>query len=95
VGSNNRFTKDPDAVVDFGIPWAEWLGTDTISAAPNSCTWLVPTGITSVLQTNTTTAAWIWLSGGTVGTEYALCNRIVTAGGRTQDQTIYVIIEER
>jgi hypothetical protein len=91
VGSSNRFRKDPDAIVDFGVPWAAWLVSDTITASA----WLVPTGITSVLQTNTTTSATIWLSGGTVGTEYALRNRITTVGGRTQDQTIYVTIEER
>ena len=91
MGSSNRFNKDPDAIVDYGIPWTEWLAGDTIVTS----TWLVPTGITSVLQTNTTTHAWIWLSGGTAGSEYAIRNRIVTAGGRTQDQTIYITIEER
>lgn len=91
MGSSNRFNKDPDAVLDFGIPWADWLAGDTILTS----TWLVPTEITSTLATNTTTQTTIWLSGGTVGTEYALRNRITTAGGRTQDQTIYITIEER
>ena len=91
MGSTNRFVKDPNAILDYSIPWTAWLASDTIA----SSTWTVPTGITNTLATNSTTTATIWLSGGTVGTEYALVNRIVTAGGRTQDQTIYITIEER
>lgn len=91
MGSSNRFWKDPNAILDYSIPWLDWLVADTISTS----TWVVPTGITKVTDTMTTTTTVIWLSGGTVGTEYAIVNRIVTAGGRTQDQTIYVIIEER
>ncbi|WP_425347612.1 hypothetical protein [Sinorhizobium mexicanum] len=30
----------------------------------------------------------VWLSSGTDGTNYSLVNRVVTAGGRTYDQTV-------
>ena len=91
MGSTNRFVKDPDAIVDYGIPWTAWLVADTIATS----TWVVPTGITKASDTFTTTQTTIWLSGGTVGAEYTLVNRITTAAGRTQDQTIYIRIEER
>jgi hypothetical protein len=88
---SNPFIKDPNAVLDYPVDWSIFLGTDTILVS----TWIVQTGITSVAETNSATSATIWLSGGTVGTKYALTNRIVTAGGRTEDRTIYVRIQEK
>ena len=85
------FIKDPDSVLDYQINWATWLGSDTISTS----TWTVPTGITKVTDSNTTTTATIWLSGGTAGTEYDLTDRIVTAGGRTADRTITVKVSDK
>lgn len=87
----NPYIKDPNAVLDYIINWAAFLGADAIL----SDSWIVPTGITSVTETNTSTTSTIWLSGGTVGEKYALTNRIVTAGGRTEDRTIYVRVEEK
>jgi hypothetical protein len=87
--------KDPDDTLDYIINWNggsdPFLGTDTIDTS----TWIVPTGITNESETNTDTTTTIWLSGGTVGTKYALTNRIVTFGGRIKDRTIYVKIKEQ
>ena len=83
--------KDPDAVKDYGINWADWLGADTISTS----TWTVPATITKDSDSKTTTTTTIWLSGGAAGTVYALTNHIVTAGGRKEDQTIEVRVPER
>lgn len=86
------FFKDPNAVKDIAIDWTRWLtltpsGTaDTIS----SSTWTVDSGITKDSDSSSTTLTTIWLSGGTAGTTYDLTNRIVTAGGRTEDRTISV-----
>lgn len=91
VGSSNLFLKDANAVLDYRIDWSAWLGVDTIA----STTWTVPTGITQDSATNTTTTATIWLSGGTAGTAYTLTNRIVTAAGRTQDQSITILVIDR
>ncbi len=87
----SRYTKDPDAVVDFAINWASWLGTDTISTA----TWTVPAGLTKASEENTTTIATVWLSGGTVGTDYTVACRIVTAGGRTDDRSLTIRVRAR
>lgn len=90
MASAATFTKDPNSVLDYQINWATWLGVDTIA----SSTWTVPTGLTTVTSSNSTTVAIIWLSGGTAGTDYDLLNRIVTAGGRTEDRTITIRVEE-
>lgn len=90
--SNSRsFPKDPDAILDYSIDWETWLDGDTISTS----TWIVPTGITKDSDTYSTTATVIWLSGGTAGSSYSLTNRITTAGGRTEDRTIEILVKER
>ena len=85
------FVKDPDATLDYIIDWSEWLDTDTISTS----TWTVPTGLTNVSDSNTTTTATIWLSGGTAGQRYTVSNRIVTAAGRTEDRSITIKVRQR
>lgn len=85
------FTKDPDAVLDYKVDWSDWLDTDTIVTSD----WTVPTGLTLELETNTTTIATAWLSGGTVATSYNVTNEITTADGRTDDRTITIKVKER
>ena len=85
------FTKDPNAVLDYQVDWSTWLAADTIATS----TWTAPTGIVVASSSNTTTAATVWLTGGTAGTTYSLVNRIVTAGLRTDDRTILVRVEEK
>ena len=86
-----QFNKDPDAVLDYEADWSAWLGSDTIE----SSSWTVPTGLTKDSEANTTTTATVWLSGGTAETIYDVINRIVTAGGRTEDRTIKIVCLER
>lgn len=83
--------KDPDGVEDYGFDWSDWLDTDTIS----SSTWIVPTGITKDSDSHTTTTTTIWLSDGTANTSYQITNRIITAGGRTEDRTGVLKVKER
>lgn len=44
---------------------------------------------------NTTTSTKIWLSGGVEGSNYDILNRVVTAGGRTMDQTTRLKIKSK
>jgi len=74
------FTKDPNAIKDYTLDWSEWLDDDTISTS----SWSVPTGITKVTDSTTSTTTIIWLSSGTQGSDYELFNTITTAGGRTE-----------
>ena len=87
------FTKDPDAVLDYSVDWSLWLAGDTISSSE----WLLEDGgvLEKVTDTHTATRATIWLQGGQDGITYLVTNRIVTSGGRTDDRTISIKVEDR
>ena len=91
MGTTQYFMKDPDAILDYSIDWSAWLGSDTISTS----SWSVPTGITKVSDSKTTTVTTIWLSGGTEGPTYAVVNHIKTAAGREDDRTLYIKVKSR
>ena len=87
------FTKDPDAVLDYSVDWSLWLAGDTISSSE----WLLEDGaaLQKVTDTHTSTKATNWQQGGQAGITYLVTNRIVTVGGRTDDRTISVKVEDR
>ena len=85
------FVKDPNAVLDYYVDWTRWLNGDTIATS----VWTVAAGLAVANDTHTTTAATVWLSGGTVGETYKVTNRITTTGGRTEDRSFDVKIAER
>ena len=86
--------KDPQAVLDYIFDWSAWLSavSDTITGTP---TWTVGTGLTRDSQSNTTTVATAFISGGTVGSKAPVSCRITTAGGRTDERTVYLKIVNR
>lgn len=86
-----QFIKDPNARLDYGFDWSEWLNGDTIT----NSTWIVTAGLTSDTPTNTTTVTKIWLSAGTLGELYTVTNRITTAAGRIDDRSFTVFINNR
>ena len=85
------FTKDPNAVLDYGIDWTRWLAGDQIATSE----WIIPTGLTKMADSKTATSATVWLSGGSVGQSYTVTNRITTAAGRTEDRSFTIRVEER
>lgn len=89
--SSNWFFKDPDSVTDYTLDWSHWLGTDTITAS----SWIVPAGITLTSSSFTATTATLFVSGGTLNTDYDLINRITTAMGRQEDAVVTVFIKEQ
>jgi hypothetical protein len=105
VGLLPSITKDPDAVLDYKMAWKDWLDGDTIATS----TWTIPTGLTGSSQAinsgATVTIEGIvhpvssvtttWLTGGTAGLRYRVTNRVVTAGGRTDDRSFDVIIADK
>jgi hypothetical protein len=86
-----RFTtfppKDPDEKKDYSFDWSAELDktADTIS----SSTWVVTgTGLTqssSPAPSFDHRTATVWYEAGTIGTDYVITNRIVTAQGRTHE----------
>ena len=85
------FTKDPDAVLDYAVDWTLWLAGDEIATSD----WTVPVGLTKVTDTKTAVKTTVWLSGGQAGQSYTVTNRITTTGGRTEDRSFIVKVEER
>ena len=83
--------KDPHAVLDYMVDWEPWLKGDTIVGSM----WLPADGLTIDYETFTATSATAWLAGGTVGVAYTLTNRVTTAGGRTDDRSITILVGER
>ena len=87
----NSFIRDPNARLDFGIRWSEWLAGDEIESAD----WTVPAGLTKEAESHSGDTAYVWLSGGTAGSTYPVMCRIETVGGRIDDRTIQIIVKER
>lgn len=87
------YKKDPNATLDYTFDWSLYLTplADTIS----SVTWELTSGITKVSQSNSTTSATAFVSGGVSGNTETLTCRIVTAGGRTDDRSIFLKIIDR
>jgi hypothetical protein len=87
--------KDPAAVLDYQLDWDvandSWLAGDTIAGV----VWTVDTGLIRDSQSNSTTAAKVWLSGGTAGTTYQVACRITTAAGRSDERTFRVAVKQR
>lgn len=93
-------SKDPDDKLDYGTSWVKRLAEDETIATSE---WLieVPAGDTTPLAIAPSPApsivdgvTYVWLTGGTLGTEYTVVNRITTDQGRIQDRTKFVNIEQ-
>ena len=88
---NGQFTKDPSSTLDYTIDWSGWLGTDEII----DTTWTVPSGLKNVKNTNTTTTATIWLSGGDPGITYSIECEISTDQGRIDSRQLTIFITNK
>lgn len=93
--------KDPQAVVDYTFDWddgyldsssspVETISTSTWTISPADSPGLT---VSSNSKTGTTTTAFF--TGGVVGQVYQAVNRIVTTGGRTDERTCVLRVEER
>ena len=86
------YYHDPDAVLDYGKDWSEFLDGDTISTSE----WAVSgTGLTIDSDTISGDTAIVWLSGGTSGMTYTLTNSIVTTAGREEDAILTIYVRDK
>lgn len=87
------YKKDPNATLDYSFDWGPYLTplADTITLVE----WVLSTGLTKVSQSNTTTTATVFVSGGVLDEVETLTCRITTAGGRIDDRTISLNIVSR
>jgi hypothetical protein len=77
--------KDPGEDKDYEIDWSDRLPSDdTITDSQFD----VPDGLTKGITLHADKLATVWLSGGTAGTTYTVVNRIQTAAGRREVQSV-------
>ena len=85
------FVKDPDARLDYEVDWSEWLSTgDTIITSTWECD---DAALVLDDDAHDDDSAAVFASGGVIGTSYLMVNRIETAQGRINDQTIKLKIK--
>lgn len=89
-----RYVKDPDARLDFGQDWANWLDEGELITS-HEVLLNPPSGLTLVSHVHTTSKVIIWVTDGTVGVSYRVTYRITTDQGRTDDRTDVITIQER
>lgn len=91
--SEKQYIIDPDAKLDYGFDWSDWLDTgDTLASSAWSIT---PTGPTLSDDSNDTTETVVWVTGCTEGVTYTLTNSIVDSDGREEDRSITLVCAER
>lgn len=85
--------KDPDEIKDYVLDWSMLLGSDELVTS----TWSVEEGTGLVINSHTKDekTATVWLSGGTIGVDYELLNRVTTLGGRSYDQSVRLKVKSK
>lgn len=94
--SDKKFVanKDPHATLDYTWDWTEYLNAlgDTILSANVVSNGGVTVVTQSVIGGKKVTA---FVSGGTIGQQHSLTCTITTGGGRVDERTIYLNINNR
>lgn len=89
------YAKDPDAILDYSIDWAAFLGDGESVAL--SLWHIVPSeadGLTLLSESASGTSHLAMVSGGIPGHVYRLTNRVTTDLGRTDDRSFLIRIIE-
>lgn len=84
--------KDPDEVLDYGFIWTDLMVEGDVITTSE---WLPASGINIDSDTHTGDITVVWLSGGAVGDQYDLTNRVTTAAGRVFDRTARIAIKDK
>jgi len=90
--TSNVFIKDPDATLDYGFDWSQWL---QIGESLYSFVVSATTGITVASSASTTGSVIVWLSGGTSGSRYDIACKITTTDNRIDERTIRIDVRNR
>lgn len=87
--------KDPDDISTWTLDWEAFLAKYPGGVTIDSSTWILPTGITEVSSSDTTTTTIIQTSGGTLGRTYDLISRATLSNGDRKDRTLRVTIRQK
>ena len=89
-----RFTKDPQAKLDYSIDWSAWL----VSGDPIASVSWAATGVTvsvSPAPSRSGGVTTVWLEGGTAGDDARVACTITTTSGRIDERTIMLRLRDR
>lgn len=92
--------KDPEAVVDYTFDWNDgYLDTTSPAETISTSTWSIdptpsPAELTVDSESKTDTTATAFFTGGTVAKVYKATNHVVTSGGRTDERTLTIRVED-
>lgn len=92
-GSKPTIVKDPDAKLDYSWDWTAWLALISDTIASHLITAEAPLSVVSHSDDGHIVSAYV--SGGTAGATHSLACRITTVGGRIDERTVYLKIQER
>ena len=87
-----KYTKDPQAVLDYKIDWTEWMPENDRIVASTFTSSDVELTVDDSLFTDYT--ATVWLSGGVAGERYTVTNHIVTEDGREDDRSLTIVCKQ-
>lgn len=87
-----EFPKDPNAKLDYGFDWSDWLEENEWLVRSE---WLVPLGLIMNAPSHDDATTTVWLDGGRVGQKYWVVNRIRTNKGRTDERGFWIIMTDR
>lgn len=92
--SSNVFIKDPNATLDYGFDWSQWLDIgETIS---DYVIVTSPCGIVNLYSTSTISGSVVaWLTSGCAGTRYSIACKMTTSASRVDERTIKIDVKER
>lgn len=82
-----NFFQDVDEIVTRTLDWSDDLNASTVSTS----VWTVPTGLTSVAESNTTTTTTIRMSASATGS-YTVLNTITTVAAETLQVAVTVTV---
>lgn len=87
-----KYTKDPQAVLDYKIDWTEWMPENDRIVASTFTSSDAELTVDDSLFTDFT--ATVWLSGGVAGERYTVTNHIVTEDGREDDRSLTIVCKQ-
>ena len=79
------------SVLNIGLDWADWLGTDTITLSE----WTADADLTLSRKQNTTTTTSCYVSGGILNKTYQITNKITTLDGKVDTRYVTIVIDNQ
>jgi len=85
--------KDPQATLDYSFDWTAWLAgvADVISGV----SYAFSGGLVKVFESRLEGVATVVVSGGSIGSDASITCTVTTAGGRVDQRTLMINIQDR